>query len=432
MNLGTPGMARARRGVEVLGRSTSRAVLATGGTNIVTAVAGGVGGIALARGLGPSDRGHLVTVLQWPTVTAVLASLGITTATCYAVSRDSTAGSGAIATAQWCAVIVGLAVAVLGVGAIAPLVSRTSQVDSGLDMNFLAAPAFIVAGVYVSALQATNIRQWNAARVVQPFGYLGLVLLLTATGRLSLLTATGSYVGSIGFAAMLAGHLVRRSVGPLTGSSWRHARRLYSYGPKVTLSSLPQIVNVQLDQLVLSVLPTVAAASLGNYVVAVSMATLVLPVAVAVGSVAFPMMAGATSEPRRQRIERRSITFAGLAAAAVAMVLVLAAPIAAPRAFGDGFGPAVRCLWLLAPGVTCLAVSRVVGDLLRGRGRPLRALVAEVGGALITVPGMVWLVPKYGIYGAAALSSVSYAVVLAILLQGLRTARKTDDADLGR
>jgi O-antigen/teichoic acid export membrane protein len=67
-----------------------------------------------------------------------------------------------------------------------------------------------------------------------------------------------------------------------------------------------------------------------------------------------------------------------------------------------------------------LAVATVLADTLRGLGRPLDPAIAEVGGALTTAGLLVWLVPRYGIEGAAVASTVSYTLVLLILWLLLR------------
>src|SRR6266508_1800292 len=87
----------------------------TAGANVVIAAVGSVGGVFLARALGPAQRGDLVTVLQWPAVIAALASLGLTQSTCFWVSREGRNGASYVSTAVLASVATGLIVAVLGV-----------------------------------------------------------------------------------------------------------------------------------------------------------------------------------------------------------------------------------------------------------------------------------------------------------------------------
>ena len=417
---------RAAERIEQLRQPTSRAVLTTSGANVAMAALGGLGGLVLARGLGPTDRGDLVVVVLWPTVLVVVGSLGVTAATTFFVAKDAENKAAITATATWCAAAIGSAIALVGAVALAPLIARNNEVHLALALSFLLAPILIVGPVLQAALRAVDFKLWNAARLVQPVVYLVLVVALFAAGRLTVLTATGGFAISVVAQLILGGVLARRRIGALKGASWEHVRQLYSYGPKVAISTLPDLVNVQLDQLVLSVLPAVTAARLGNYAVAVSMATLALPVAVAAGYVAFPLVAAADSEATRRRMERKALGFAAITAAGAAGLIALLAAAVVPVVFGDGYRPAVACVWLLAPGIVCLALGRVAGEILNGRNRPLRVAAAQTIGAVVTVVALAILVPSYGIKGAAATSSVAYFIVLVILLRGLQVARAAE------
>jgi O-antigen/teichoic acid export membrane protein len=107
--------------------------------------------------------------------------------------------------------------------------------------------------------------------------------------------------------------------------------------------------------------------------------------------------------------------------------LVLLSAWAVPRAFGSGFEDAVPALWRLAPGTVFLALNRVLGDILRGRGRPTAVTAAEAVGALCTVSLLIAYVPKYGINGAATVSSVAYFTVFALLAFALWKARRQSE-----
>jgi len=198
---------------------------------------------------------------------------------------------------------------------------------------------------------------------------------------------------------------------------------MYAYGSKVWLSTVPRFVNVSVDQLVLSVWPGVTAAELGNYVVAVSLSSLVLPVSQAFGSVAFPRIARAHSEADALRIERVSLAGAGVSATVIIAAVCALAPVLVPVVFGNGYQNSIAVLWLLAPGAVFLAMNQVLGDILQGRGRPLVISVAEGIGAVVTVVLLAALIPPFGIRGAAVASTVAYGVVMVLLLWATHRAR---------
>jgi O-antigen/teichoic acid export membrane protein len=73
-------------------------------------------------------------------------------------------------------------------------------------------------------------------------------------------------------------------------------------------------------------------------------------------------------------------------------------------------------LWILLPGALCMAVQSILGNDLAGRDYPM-AIVWIWTALLITnvALNLIWI-PRYGIAGAAASSTVAY--VLSLFLMG--------------
>jgi O-antigen/teichoic acid export membrane protein len=401
-----------------------RATAGTAGVNIATVVAGSVGGLVLARALGPTHRGELVTILLWPIAIGSLASFGIAQSTVYWVSRSHTKSIPIISTAVAGSLIAGLLIAALGPW-IADLIARNQEVRLDLALVLALTPFYITGGVWAAALQATSIARWNVMRCLQPIIYLAAVLILWGLGRLSLSTVVAAFAISLISQTLYAAIAVRRTVGPHSRPHANLLAPLYSYGSKVWLASVPQLVNVNVDQLILSVMPTIVAAQLGNYTVAVSLSWLALPAATAFGSVAFPRIARMAGADTILRMERDSLIGAGVTAAITVGLICALAPAVVTALFGRGYQDAIFALWLLAPGAVFLALNRVLGDVLQGRGRPLIRSASEALGAALTLVLLFVLIPPYGIRGAAITSSVTYAAVFVILLLGLKRARSS-------
>ena len=424
MTSAPPILARSNLRIRTLtARPFVRSVAGVAGANTLITVAGSVGGLVLARSLGPAARGDLVTIVLWPTTVGSIAALGTTEATCFLVARSKRSDSQPIvATSAAAAVATGLVVALAGL-ALAPLIARTTPVATLLRYVFALSPAYIGAGVMASALQARSTGRWNAARGMQPLVYLLGVCGLAAAGRLTLTSAVAAFCAGQ-LAQLLAGTLlVRRTLGPWSRPDPGRLRPLYGYGVRSWVASVPRIVNVRLDLLILSILPAVTSAALGNYAVAASLSWLALPLASAFGSVAFPSIAGAATEGDARRIERTSLRGATATAGVAMVVLAASASFVVPALFGPGFHDAVVALWLLAPGTVFLALNRVQGDLLRGRGHPIAVSSAEGIGALITLGLLLGLIPPLGINGAAIASSVAYASISVLLHRSLLRVR---------
>jgi len=328
-----------------------------------------------------------------------------------------------MSTAVVAALGTGVLIAALAPG-LAGLIARNAEVQNDLTLVLVLTPVYIAGGVWMSALQATSIAKWNLTRALQPLMYLAAVVGLWAVGKVTLITVVAAFAVSLIAQTLLSAIVAQRTVG-------RHIRpvpnllgQLYSYGFKVWLSSVPQLVTVSVDQLILSVMPTVAASQLGNYTVAASLSWLALPASIAFGSVAFPRIAALTGADSILRIERISLIGAAAIAGVTIGVICLLAPVVVPPLFGNGYRDAIVPLWLLAPGTVFLALSRVLGDLLQGRGRPLIRSAGQGFGAVLTLILLFALIPRYGIRGAAIASSVAYAAVFVFLLVGLLRVRR--------
>lgn len=398
------------------------AVAGTAGVNVLIMFVGSVGGLLLARVLGPTQRGDLVTILLWPTTIGTVVSIGITESTCYWTSRRPDNAAAYMSAAIAASLATGFVVAACSPW-IASLIARDSEVARYLALLLALTPAYIAGGVWMSALQAKRISVWNLTRSTQPLLYLVAIVFLWALKWLSLETAAAVFAISLLVQTTYSAIAADRMVGRLQRPDISLLRPLYSYGSKVMLAYTPQLINIRVDQLVLSVMPSVAAAQLGNYAVAATLSWLALPASLAFGSVAFPRLASATDEAQARRIEHTSLLGAGLLAGASIGVISIVAPAVVPTLFGNGYRDSVVALWLLAPGTVFLALERVLGDLLQGRGQPLLRSIGEGGGAVITVALLFVLIPRFGIRGAAITSSIAYAATFFFLLWALRRAR---------
>jgi O-antigen/teichoic acid export membrane protein len=405
-----------------------RATAGTAGVNIAVMLIGSVGGLFLARALGPTHRGDLVAILQWPMMIGSVASLGITQSTCYWISRRPDKSIPLMSTAIAASLATGVVIAALGPW-LAAVIGRNAEVRSDLALVLALTPVYIAGGVWISTLQATSIWKWNLTRALQPLVYLVAVVSLWALGKLTLITVVAAFAISVAGQALCAAIVARRMIGRHTRPDLSLLGPLYAYGSKVWLSSVPQLVNVSVDQLVLSVIPSVAAAQLGNYTVAASLSWLALPASTAFGSVAFPRIARMAGADAILRIERISLVGAGLIAGLTIGLICVVAPLVVPSLFGDGYRDAIIALWLLAPGTVFLALNRVLGDVLQGRGKPLVRSAGEGLGAIVTLALLLTLIPGFGIRGAAIASSVTYAVVFFFLLLGLRRLRRQSEIE---
>jgi O-antigen/teichoic acid export membrane protein len=104
----------------------------------------------------------------------------------------------------------------------------------------------------------------------------------------------------------------------------------------------------------------------------------------------------------------------------VAAVVVVVTPWAVPLLFGSAFAAAIPAALVLVGAAAIAAVNMVLEEGLRGLGRPVAVLWAELAGLAVTVIALLYLLRPFGIMGAALASVMGYTVVLVTLVGASR------------
>ena len=76
--------------------------------------------------------------------------------------------------------------------------------------------------------------------------------------------------------------------------------------------------------------------------------------------------------------------------------------------FGKEFTGLNMIIHCLSPGIILLAVSMVICSYFSGTGKVYINTTSSLIGLLFTIPLALWIIPKYGISGAAVVCSISY------------------------
>jgi O-antigen/teichoic acid export membrane protein len=393
-------------------------VARTAGFNIAAAAAAGVGGIILARVLGPTIRGEYAAITAWFGVAQMVGGMGQPAALCFYVARDPGQAPDYVATSR--AMMLMTAALALTAGMLfAPvLADGRAGVATGYRIAFGACIISFVAASYTFSLQAWDLHRWNVVRLIQPVLGLIAIVALWRLRQLSLHTALVAIVVAM-FLQLGWAYRCCRQTGLAPGRAHiRLARPLGAYGVAQIAAVAPAALNAQLDQLVLS--QTVPPADLGRYAVAVSLTLLPIPLVSAIGNVAFPRLAAQqTVTDATRKLQRIAVLGSAGLATGMLVPLALAAYWLVPLVFGARYSGAVPLLWILTPGAVFLACGQVVGDLLRGRNRPIVVAWAQGLAAIFTVALLFALLPFVGVYAAAIASTVAYGVALAVMIRCL-------------
>ena len=392
------------------------AIARTACFNTAAAAAAAIGGVIIARQVGPTVRGEYAAVMAWFGVLLLVGEVGQSAAVCFYVARDPERARSYVAT-SWAMMMVTGALALVGGLLVAPVLAHGNpELSDAYRIAFGGSAIAFIGTSYTFALQARNTGRWNLVRFSQPLLALAVIIILLRSRLLTLDTAIGTVLVTmtiqLGYSyywclrsGLAPGRVERRLAGPLA-----------KYGLAQLAAVTPTAVNNYLDQLVLSQL--VPPADLGRYAIAASVSLIPVPFVSAIGNVAFPRLAAkrrGAADGSRIQLAAAAVS-AGLAAA-ILLPVALSASWVIPAVFGPAYRGAVPLLWILTPGGIFLATGQVVGDLLRGLNRTGLVATAQGLAAVFTVILLVALLPSTGVAAAAIASTVAYGIALAAMIR---------------
>ena len=397
---------------------TGRTVASTAGFNMALFGAFALGGVLLARRLGPTARGEYAAITAWLDVAVIIGQCGQPAALCFHVARDPQRARQYVATSRSFMLVASAIVLVAG-GLLAPVLAHGNPpVADGYRIACGAGVVALAGTAYVSSLQAWDLHRWNVVRVGQPLLSLIAITGLWALRLLTLQSALIVLAVTLSLQSFYAYICCRRG-GLAPGTSETALfRPLAGYGLTQLAALAPMTFNAQLGQLVLS--QTVLPADLGRYAIAVSLTLLPMPVVSAIGNVAFPRLAAldlVTETSRRLQL----IAVIGSAGIAAAILLPLGAVAywMVPLILGPGYRGVVPLFWVLMPGGIFSACGQVVADLLRGGGNLAAVAWSQGPAAISLVVLLVALLPVAGVMGAAVASTLAYGIALTLMLRFL-------------
>lgn len=401
-----------------------KSAIGTLGSQAGIQVVGLVTGILVARYLGPGGRGELAAIIAWASMLAYAGNFGLPAAFTYAAAREpdqvrQTLGNGILAAlVQWPVLIVlGMLVLPLALSEQPPDVRHLALLYLCLyvPLNLLT--------LYANAVQRGlgRYRGFNAIRLCVPISYLLALGALVLTGHMTVGGVVGANLLSNLAALMLALTFVlpmlrdkRDTHGLFDLPALRRDAR---YGLSAHLGTLQPFNSMRIDVLLLTMVLT--SHDLGLYMVALAAAGLVKAQGLALGMVAMPEVAKQRNSNAQRRVIVRFALYTLLLGCATAGVAVVWARPLVELVYGSQFSGAATPLRLLVLGGVAASLYRVIGDGLRGMGRPLIGTAAEVGSLAVGVPAILLLAPGSGVNGAAVAVGLASVAALGVAIWAL-------------
>jgi O-antigen/teichoic acid export membrane protein/SAM-dependent methyltransferase len=385
-------------------------------TRGLTILIGLVGSILTARWLGPEGRGVLAIVSVVTGLALQFGSLGLHSGNAFFVARDPRLARGVLGNSAVLGLLLGAAA---GIGAIAAFLAQPrwfTGVPFALVVVAAATLPFHFLNLFFqnALLGMHEVKAFNAFEAaVKILTFAALVVYLVVYG--------GGPEGAVVLFSVFAALSALAAVGycrRLVPFRFRLDRSLFArmipFGLKSYAGCLLAYLVIRSDMLLVNYFRGTAAA--GVYSIAGQVADNLLLVPATIGLILLPKIASEEKSSQSSVTARVTRHAALLMTVLCAGAWVLAGP-AISLLYGPGFREAIPATRWLLPGVWALGMNSILMQHFGGQGMPLVTVTAPLAGAVLNLSLNAFVVPRFGIVGAAITSSVSYATMLLLSLR---------------
>lgn len=388
-------------------RGLARDIVETFATRAAKLVLAFAASVVITRSLGAEGRGIYQLLNVTADVASLLATGGITRSLVYYLAGERRD----VFLPVFCA---HFAIRVALLGTLLPLVTllpldalEPIRTPERVVMLVLLAWALCLEGWIGAFLRAIlRFRLANTSQLKASFGRCALLMALALTGTASVVSVALARVTTI-FAMIPAAYRSAKELKMSFRPGWDAAanRQITQYGTLFFITLLFQNLHYKADIYLLQHWGSVR--DVGVYTAGTQIVQMLWMLPAAVQTVLLPSSVGKDPSERGRAIAAAARTI-GFVMTSAALAIALAAPIVLPLLYGRDFEDSGTVTRLLAPGIAANAYHQMSAVFLASQGQVAKlALVGPVGFAL-NVLANVYAIPRYGMYGAAAVSSFSY------------------------
>jgi O-antigen/teichoic acid export membrane protein len=364
-------------------------------------------GIAMARFLGPYGKGvyaYAATVLG---LMITLAS-GQSSAIAWQLSKGKQPPA-----LVYAAMLRTIVVFAIPISAALIIVAATFPAQRVLLTTAIALPfALYMALASGFFLAASDVRGVNIQTIITSLFFLLAIPVVFFHGSITAVLAiwVASYVAAAVYSTFRMRKRIASSTTPET-SHYPFKQQLF-FGLKTTLNSVVEELNMRINLfLIVGMLGT---RMLGIYSVAIGMAGVLWQLSRPVATAAFGRIGSepeASAAELTARCTRHSLAFVG----AAAVVAFIVGPWLITLVYGAKFAAAGLVLRVLMPGIVAYCIMPMLATFFTQQlGRPSIPLVLSAISTALCAAVTAVLLPHYGLVAAAAATSVSYVVAVAI------------------
>ncbi|NEU30306.1 flippase [bacterium LRH843] len=368
----------------------------------------------IARVLGPEGQGKYALIILLPTMLVTLGNMGVQAASVYYIGRGDYPTHTIFKTNVWFTIILSLISIVVGI-----IISLLfgDILFSGVELRILLLILLIIPILYANNLFHSifqgmqDFSAFNVIIVMSQLVTLLLVVLLVLLFPLGLTGALISFVmGQLTTLTITVYLMKKRMAISLNKSkaSLDFAKKSLSYGWKAHLSNILAFVNYRADILLISYFMNPIA--VGIYVIAVSIAEKMWVISQSISSVLFPRISSYTDNDLRNDLTTIVGKIVLYLSIVLAVFLFFSMDFIINLLFGKLYLSSSAIIKILLPGIVLFSMDKILSNDLAGRGLPVINTYTSLITVILNVSLNLFLIPRYGLSGAATATSASYMI----------------------
>ena len=381
-------------------------------------------GILTARTLGPAGRGELAAMILWPLFVASVTTLGVPSSLIYYLRRIPGERNRLIANGFLLAAVMGTIAAVIS-GLVLPwwLRQYSPQVIHAARWFLITVPLCSVTLAGRAVLEGSHdFSASNAIQTLTPFATLLGLLMFLALHRVNPYTAAIAYIAASIPAFWLMLVRVRRTGMKSFSTHAVGMKQILGYGIRSYGIDVLGTLALQVDQVL--VVSLLSPGAMGSYVVVLSLSRMLNLFQNSVVMVLFPKAAGLSKEDVVD-MTGGAVRISGLVTAVCGVFVCIAGPALLRILYGQEYEGAVGALRILVVEVVLSGTTFVLAQAFMALDRPGVVTILQAVGLSLSIPMMLWLIPRFGIYGAAVSLLTSTVARLLFVCVGFRLYLKT-------
>lgn len=371
--------------------------------------------ILLARLLGPQGKGVVTALFVIPNMMVSLADLGVRQASAYYIGKQKYSVQEILSSSLFLWILTSIAsVIVVFIYYSVPFTETYSVILMAIGISYI--PIKILVSYLNGVLQGQQLIGRMNVKILIEFSVRLLVVVLLVwildLGVIGAALATVLPTFAVFFySRKMVGQTAKLKIQYLPGIPQDMFRKGIIYALALFILQL----NYKVDIIFLENM--VSASDLGIYSVGVTLAELIWQVPAAVAVVLFARSANSKTDSEASNRSAKLLRLSWIPLLILSTIFWIGAPLFVSIIYGADFVLAGNVIRLLLPGIVVMVLFKILNADLAGRGRPLFALRIYVVTLAMNVVLNYFLIPQYGIDGAAIASTISYltgAVIFSI------------------